>query len=257
MSKEPKKIFNDDDPQTYNPRTKIHGDHRIMVNINSGDITVIGKTPPDHFIPAGWIQTASNRYVPTWPVCKFRRLNVLLEVNTPPKIDAVCVHPEIGIKKGNSITGTDVDHDICKVCKLFQVIETKPILTADEKVKVFKRKYRNDLSDLPEGIKPPEIYDARNESKYWDKIEEGIFQEEMAELPPEHPGNAKNARRIHQKWKVSCIHRYQEAKDDCSGCGNIMCNNPDAERFGLQIMRKDCKACLVAETALQALKKRI
>ncbi len=255
MSKEPKKLFNNDDPETYNPRTKTHGDHRIMVNSRSGDITVIGKTPPDHFIPAGWTQAASNRYVPTWPICKFRKLSVILEANTPPVIDAVCVHPEIGIVSGNSITGTPVDHDVCNACTLFQAAEIKPILTDDEKIKVFKREYNNDLSHLTPGIEALVLREqGEGDIAYWNKIEEGVFQDAMKDLPPEHPGNAKNARAIHKKWNVPCIHRYKESKSDCSSCNDIMCNNPKAKKFGLKILRKDCKACPVAESADQARK---
>ena len=236
-----KELFKDDDPGTYDPKTKRHLSHRIMVNSESGDITIVGKTPPDKLIPKDWKKVSENRYVPTWPTCRYRRLSVKVNRHEAPNIDAHCIHEEVK---------ADVNHEICKTCPLFEAIIRPPILTDEEKEAIFKREYRDDVSEIDTSTdgeihisKPKGMY----EEEYWNQMEEDLFQKEMHDSKPTSPKAQKNTRSIHRKWGVPCIHRYEQPKEDCGACSDIMCNNPEAEKYGLKILRKDCKSCPVAE----------
>jgi hypothetical protein len=236
---EPKQLFKDDDPGTYDPKTKRHSRHHFMVNVENGDITIIGKIPPDIFIPEGWIKISSNRYVPTWPSCRYRRLNIQLHRHKGPDINAICIHPELTTDS----RGCGVNHQICGQCKIFEAVLRPPILTDEEKEQLFKRQYRNDLSELSEDG----VFHIESDEEYWNDVEEVIVREELEKIPPESPHHPKNARMIHIKWNIPCIHRYEQSESDCGGCFGIMCNNKNAEKFNQKITRRDCKYCPVAE----------
>lgn len=247
--KEPKKIFKDDDPGTYDPKTKKHAHHSFQINRANGDITFVGKPPPDKFIPEGWVKVAENRWVSTWPACRFRRLDVNSKRNAAPEINPVCLHREVGTIEGKTVKPVPVSHDICNSCSLFEAVLRVPVLTEEEKDLLFNREYRDDLRDIEDVEDGVEVH--INNEEYMETLEDGVYHDAITNIPPEHPGHPKNARKIHQKWNVPCIHRYQESKPDCSGCQQIMCNNPDAEKFGLKILRKDCKSCPVAEARIE------
>lgn len=233
------KVFKDDDPGTYDPVTKRHARQHIMVNVENGDITIIGKTPPENFIPVGWIKVSDNRYVPTWPSCRYRRLSVQLHRHNAPDINAVCLHKDMT----SNLQGTPVDHSICVACPLFEATLRAPILTEEEKQQLFKREYRNDLSESPQDG----VVHVEQDEDYWDGVEDAVFREDMSKVAPDDPHHPKNARKIHIKWNIPCIHRYEKQESDCGGCSGIMCNNPAALTFEKKITRSDCKSCTVAE----------
>lgn len=259
--KKPKDVYNTPESHTRDPETgKRTVGRRVSVNKNSGEIISHGRRdPPPEWIPEGWIKIAANRWVPQWPSCMYRRLNVRVRPGKGPEIQPLCIKYDK--------FGEEIDHQTCMDCTVFQVPAHKMVdqeLPSDVSLDdLFKRKWRAEGLDRDqEGAQ--ELYlhplDAYEEDEL-DALEERSFQMEMrnAPLPLNDAKHERNKRRVQQKWKIPCVHRILVPKSEeqvsrCGGCSThvAVCNNPEADAFGQKLRRKICKECPFAEAPLDS-----
>jgi len=258
MSKEREDVFNTPESGTYDPETKRHSGYNLKVNTETCEIVSTGvRKPPPEWIPEGWVNIGGNRWIPDWPDCKHRRVDVQVFRGAPPQFNILCI-------KYNEL-GEPIPIKTCQDCKVFTTVPANPKLpkgvTLDD---LLTRPWEADL----EAGKPTIHYEHPLfgfHSDDLDALEEALFQKEMETAPPllNDPVHERNRRKIQLRW-VPCIHRIEHAPghqpdqqptspSGCSSCNKgIMCNNSAAEAFQSKVTRSICKACPVAESIEQA-----
>jgi hypothetical protein len=230
---------------------------KMMINKDSGEITVISdEGPPDGWIPEGWIPVGPNRFVPAWPACHHRRLDVLVKKNEPPDITVKCT--ESSLTKDEELGVLVVDHQTCAACPLFQARQSMP-----EKLPTDPEMMRSLMArDFPQIVEAPTdtftetIYLSHPLAGYTtgelDEIEAGSFNNHMQDVPSRKPNkyHPRLRRKSHMKFGTLCLDRIKVEVDkddpaDCAGCGThkLICNNKNADAFGKKVTRKICTGC--------------
>lgn len=198
---------------------------RMQINKSSGEI-IFESEPPPEYIPDGWIKVGVNRWVPQWPACRFRRMNIIPHKDKPTDIQPLCVKYDP--------TGERITHQICVDCTVYkppQVGVKEGSVPLDE---ILRRTWQ--YGDSEKKFIHPMMGMTEEEIQ---KAEERAFQLEMSTLPK------PKEKAIQRRW-IQCKYRVA-GEGDCSGCSGLKCGNPESSLYQLTVNKSNCIECDVRE----------
>lgn len=219
------------------PRKKVdHSTGQVHVGNTTGIIKITGDVEkfPEDRIPEGWVQRAKGEWVPQWPECRYRRLNISISQKKPIEIIPVCLYN--GKETGGR--GEKVTHDFCCQCQLAQPHIPMVELTEQQSIDFEAGKFEDLPEEIRTGLTEGEKQLLQEDRKRMATNKDVLAQikKDIDNIDDSSNGLPKDAR----LWWQPCIHR-EAVETDC--CVKIFCRCDACPLLDMRITKKNCNDC--------------